>query len=125
MSQSTPTTEDLVSTAPAPRASEEDHGAEQAVAAPDEAIALLDDEQADAFLDRWRDVQSRFVDDPQGAVRDGDSLVAELMQSLAERFSAHKRALELQWQQGDEPETEDLRVALQRYRSFFQRLLTT
>ena len=86
---------------------------------------LLDDGEADAFLGRWREVQSRFVDDPQGAVRDGDGLVAELMQALARRFSERKGDLEEQWNRGGQPETEDLRLALQQYRSFFQRLLAT
>ena len=86
---------------------------------------LLDEGESDAFLGRWREVQSRFVDDPQGAVRDGDGLVAELMQALARRFSERKGDLEEQWNQGGQPETEDLRLALQQYRSFFQRLLAT
>ena len=93
--------------------------------ADDADVTLLDDAEADGFLGRWREVQTRFVDDPQGAVRDGDSLVAELMQSLAQRFSQHKHDLEEQWQSGAEPGTEELRVALQQYRSFFHRLLTS
>jgi hypothetical protein len=90
-----------------------------------EYAPLLDDREAEVFLDRWREVQARFVDDPQGAVRDGDGLVAELMQSLAQRFSDHKSGLEEQWNRGSEPETEELRRALQQYRSFFDRLLST
>ena len=95
------------------------------VTSDDEDVTLLDEAEADGFLERWREVQTRFVDDPQGAVRDGDSLVAELMQSLARRFSQHKHDLEEQWQSGAEPGTEELRVALQQYRSFFHRLLTS
>lgn len=91
---------------------------------PDDA-PLVDDQEAADFLDRWSAVQARFVDDPQAAVRDGDSLVAELMQSLANRFAQCKSDLENQWQQGGEPQTEELRLALQQYRSFFQRLLST
>ncbi len=87
--------------------------------------ALLSDRDADLFLDRWREVQARFVDDPQAAVRDADSLVAELMQSLAERFAEQRTALEEQWNSGGQPETEQLRLALQEYRSFFHRLLST
>jgi hypothetical protein len=86
---------------------------------------LLDDREADAFMDRWRDIQARFVDDPQAAVRDGDGMVAELMQALAQRFSEQKGDLERHWEQGTEPETEQLRRAFQDYRSFFHRLLST
>ena len=67
-------------------------------------------------------VQSRFVDDPQRAVRDGDALVAEVMQKLAASFARHKADLEGQWSTG-EVHTEGLRQAFQRYRAFFQRLL--
>jgi hypothetical protein len=86
---------------------------------------LLDDETAEPFMTRWSEVQARFVDDPRQAVQDADGLVAELMQSLAQRFSQHKGGLEEQWNRGDEPDTESLRLALQQYRSFFDRLLST
>ncbi|MFE2147126.1 hypothetical protein ACFXA3_36280, partial [Streptomyces sp. NPDC059456] len=61
----------------------------------------------------WSEVQSRFVDDPQEAVRSADALVAEVMQTLARSFSAHKQGLEEQWSQGGQVATEDLRLALQ------------
>ena len=88
-------------------------------------LPLLEQGQAEEFLRRWSEVQSRFVDDPQAAVRDGDSLVAELLQALAARFAAHKDGLEQSWHGGGEADTEQLRLALQSYRSFFQRLLST
>jgi hypothetical protein len=88
-------------------------------------VALLDPAEGDRFRQRWSDVQARFVDDPQEAVRTADGLVAELMQSLAQAFSGHKGRLESQWQSGGNPDTEELRQALQRYRSFFDRLLST
>ena len=88
-------------------------------------VPLLDDLEADAFLARWSDVQARFVDDPQAAVRDGDGLVGEVMQAVAQRFSQHKQELEEQWTRGEKPGTEELRLALQQYRSFFERLLAT
>ena len=88
-------------------------------------VALLDSADQDRFRQRWSDVQARFVDDPQGAVQTADGLVAELMQSMAQGFSDHKGRLEAQWQQGGAPDTEELRQALQRYRSFFHRLLST
>jgi hypothetical protein len=88
-------------------------------------MALLDTAGAERFRQQWSDVQARFVDDPQEAVRAADGLVAELMQSLAQGFSEHKGRLESQWQSGGDADTEELRQALQRYRSFFNRLLAT
>ncbi|WP_369243589.1 hypothetical protein [Streptomyces sp. R41] len=85
---------------------------------------LLGPEQEE-FRARWQKIQSEFVDDPQDAVNAADQLVAEVMQALATTFSEHKQGLEGQWQRGEEVATEDLRVALQRYRSFFNRLLST
>ena len=88
-------------------------------------LPLLEEGESEAFLQRWSEVQARFVDDPQGAVRDGDSLVAELLQALATRFADHKQGLEQTWSDGGSADTEQLRLALQSYRSFFQRLLST
>ncbi|MEU9146042.1 hypothetical protein [Streptomyces sp. NPDC048349] len=90
-----------------------------------EEEALLPQQEAEEYQKTWGEIQARFVDDPQGAVRDADGLVAEVMQTLAGTFSAHKKDLEGQWQQGEEVATEDLRLALQKYRSFFSRLLRT
>ncbi|MET9658267.1 hypothetical protein [Streptomyces sp. NPDC006510] len=83
---------------------------------------LLGEEQ-EGFRSRWQRIQGNFVDDPREAVSAADTLVAEVMQALARTFSDHKQGLEGQWQRGEEVPTEELRVALQRYRSFFNRLL--
>jgi len=85
---------------------------------------LFAGDDAERFRSRWQEVQAGFVDEPQQAVKDADSLVAELMQRLAETFSQERTNLESQWDSGDDASTEDLRVALQRYRSFFDRLLS-
>jgi hypothetical protein len=87
-------------------------------------VALLDPRDAEEMRRRWSDTQARFVDDPRGAVQSADGLVAELMQALARSFGAHKGELEAHWQRGGDPDTEELRQALQRYRSFFDRLLS-
>jgi hypothetical protein len=92
---------------------------------PGSDVALLDASDADGFRQRWGDAQTRFVDDPREAVRTADALVAELMQSLAQGFDQHRQQLETQWNSGGEADTESLRQALQRYRSFFDRLLST
>jgi uncharacterized protein YktB (UPF0637 family) len=69
-------------------------------------------------------VQTSFVDEPRQAVEQADSLVANVVKRIAEQFSAEREKLEKQWDSGSEVSTEDLRQALKRYRSFFDRLLT-
>ena len=76
------------------------------------------------FRDRWREIQTGFVDEPRHAVEQADGLVAELMQRLAQSFSEQRNNLEHQWDASDKVSTEELRVALTRYRSFFERLLS-
>jgi inorganic triphosphatase YgiF len=76
------------------------------------------------FRTRWRDIQSGFVDEPRPAVEKADQLVAELMQRLAQSFSEQRKNLENQWEASEKISTEELRVALTRYRSFFERLLS-
>lgn len=71
----------------------------------------------------WSNVQAGFVDEPRRAVEEADQLVASVMKRLAEGVANERSTLEKQWDRGDNVSTEDLRVALQRYRSFFDRLL--
>lgn len=85
--------------------------------------ALLSTKISGDFQRRWEAIQTQFVDEPRGAVEDADQLVATVMQKLAEGFAQERERLEAQWDQGEEISTEDLRVALRRYRAFFQRLL--
>ena len=92
---------------------------EEEVAAP-----LLADEDAGGFRSRWNEIQVRFVDEPRGSVQKADGLVAEMMERLTQMFSEERTRLESQWERGDDVSTEDLRIALQRYRSFFERLLS-
>ena len=89
------------------------------------AVHLLAADDTEAFRARWTDVQQGFVDAPRQAVAQADGLVAELMQHLAKTFADERGKLERQWDQGDDVSTEDLRTAFQRYRLFFERLLTT
>ncbi|MGM1062134.1 hypothetical protein [Saccharothrix sp. Mg75] len=93
-----------------------------AVTASDAPLFTTDD--ATNYRDEWRALQADFVDDPREAVQRADELVAQVIQSLATTFAEHKRSLEGQWQQGEQVETEELRQALKRYRSFFDRLLS-
>jgi len=95
--------------------------AEQAAPQP---VQLLATDEAQNLRSRWDAIQTGFVDEPRRAVEQADSLVAEVMQRLAQIFADERSKLEGQWSRGDNVSTEDLRVALQRYRSFFDRLLS-
>ena len=90
----------------------------------DEPNPLFPDDELHNFRARWDQVQTSFVDEPRQAVEQADSLVANVVKRIAEQFSAERATLEQQWAQGDNVSTEDLRQALRRYRSFFDRLLT-
>ena len=72
---------------------------------------------------QWDRIQTGFVDEPRQSVQKADELVAHTIKHLAEKFAQERSRLEQQWDRGDQVNTEDLRLALQTYRSFFQRLL--
>lgn len=88
------------------------------------ATPLFPSDQAQQLHSRWESIQAGFVDEPRRAVEQADGLVAEVIKSLAETFASERSNLEQQWGRGDDISTEDLRLALQRYRSFFDRLLS-
>ncbi len=94
------------------------------VAAVSEPLPLFSESEMGDFRTQWSKVQTGFVDEPRRAVEEADKLVAAVMQRLAEGFANERSGLEKQWDRGDNVSTEDLRPALQRYRSFFDRLLT-
>ena len=84
---------------------------------------LFSKEDADKFRKEWDAIQAGFVDQPRKAVEEADNLVAVTIKRLAEMFAEEREKLEQQWDRGDDISTEDLRLALHRYRSFFHRLL--
>ena len=90
---------------------------------PNATTQLFSDSDQRELRNRWSNVQTGFVDEPRKAVQEADNLVASVMKRLAEGFANERSNLEKQWDRGDNVSTEDLRVALQRYRSFFDRLL--
>lgn len=85
--------------------------------------SLLAEDELGGLRARWDDVQARFVDDPRDCVQRTDGLVAEVIGQLVAGFADARWRLEQQWARGDEATTEDLRIALTRYREFFDRLL--
>lgn len=80
--------------------------------------------EAAGYRTQWDAIQTGFVDEPRKAVQEADALVALVMKRLSDVFTDERASLERQWGKGDEISTEDLRVALRRYRSFFERLLS-
>jgi hypothetical protein len=84
---------------------------------------LFPETVAAEFRSKWDRIQAGFVDEPRTAVQHADELVAQAIKRLAESFANERNRLESQWDRGDQVSTEELRVSLQTYRSFFHRLL--
>jgi hypothetical protein len=84
---------------------------------------LFPDGQLDDLRSRWAEVQADFVDDPRDCVQKADGLVSDVVVMLTNGFSKARSQLEEHWGRGEEVSTEDLRIALTRYRDFFERLL--
>ena len=85
---------------------------------------LFPDSECQDFRTRWHDIQGTFVDEPRSSVEQADQLVATVVQKLAQNFANERNNLEGLWSKGEDVSTEDLRQALRRYRSFFDRLLS-
>jgi|SoiMetStandDraft_2_1073263.scaffolds.fasta_scaffold819225_1 hypothetical protein len=85
---------------------------------------LIPKQQIDQLRTRWNSIQTNFVDQPRKAVEDADSLVAGALKQIQESFVVQRANLEKKWRHGDDVSTEDLRVALQHYRAFFDRLVS-
>ena len=84
---------------------------------------LFETAELTGLRSRWNDVQAGFVDDPRKCVQSADGLVADVVQQLTNGFSKARSNLEEQWARGEDISTEDLRLALKRYREFFERML--
>jgi hypothetical protein len=122
MSKDRPTTRDMAHAIEIEAA-----GEPQSTAAPsadDRAIAMFPGNEAGGYRTRWDAVQTGFVDEPRKAVEEADALVAQVIKRLSEVFADERTTLERQWDRGDQISTEDLRLALRKYRSFFERLLS-
>ncbi len=87
------------------------------------SAALLNRDESEHFRTRWNEIQGKFVDEPRAAVQQADTLVSEVVEKITQMFANERSSLESQWNQGNDVSTEDLRKALQRYRSFFNRLV--
>ena len=85
--------------------------------------ALFSEGDRSKYQEQWDSIQTKFIDEPKECVQEADALVASVIQQLATKFAEQRTSLEQQWGSGGEASTEDLRQALQHYRSFFRRLL--
>ena len=88
------------------------------------SAALFPSNETVDLRSKWEKIQTNFVDDPRNAVKEADALVAEATKRLAEIFAGERNKLEHDWDRGEDVSTEDLRLALRRYRSFFDRVLS-
>jgi len=98
-------------------------GAAAARAPEEDKAALFMPNECNELRSRWDSIQVGFVDEPRNAVEEADKLVSATMKRLAEIFAGERQKLEQQWDRSENISTEELRVALRRYRSFFARLL--
>jgi len=86
--------------------------------------SLITTRQVEELRERWTAIQSRFVDEPRKSVQEADQLVQSAIQQIEEVFASERSNLEKQWSRGDQASTEDLRICLQHYRQFFDKLLS-
>jgi hypothetical protein len=122
MPAATATAEPMESSAGEPTESPGDTRSDAVEPLIEDRVALVVAESRERYGGRWKDVQTSFVDEPRQAVQQADRLVADVIENLTQSFVAERRRLEEQWS-GDEMDTEQLRVALQRYRMLFRGLL--
>jgi Na+/phosphate symporter len=90
---------------------------------PGSPVSLLTREESEQLRTRWMEIQGKFVDEPRPAVQEADELVSEVVKKIIQMFASEHNSLEGQWNRGVDVSTEDLRQALQHYRSFFNRLV--
>jgi hypothetical protein len=90
---------------------------------PEAELSLLSHAETEGFRTKWNEIQGQFVDEPQLAVNSADALVGEVIEKISALFAAEHTTLENQWKAGGDISTEDLRLTLQHYRAFFNRLL--
>lgn len=88
----------------------------------EEGQSLFQPGFADTFHERWREIQSGFVDDPHETVREADQLADEVVSTLTTALTDRKRGLDERWQ-AEKENTEELRLAMRAYRDLLDRLI--
>ncbi|CAN5850832.1 hypothetical protein BH20GEM1_BH20GEM1_21000 [soil metagenome] len=89
-----------------------------------EGVAVMDSDEVEGLRERWIAIQAAFIDEPRRSVAEADRLVGDVTDRIARSFEDERTRLEEIWESGADITTEDLRLTLQRYRAFFDRLLT-
>jgi hypothetical protein len=97
---------------------------ERRSAMPPAEQSLMPKRETEDMRERWKTIQASFVDEPRKAVQEADQLVKSAIQQLEEVFREQRSQMEQLWSGGKDVSTEDLRVSFQRYRTFFNRLLS-
>jgi hypothetical protein len=100
-----------------------EHEQRKQPAVQDGSSGLMNGQRLEYFAGRWDSIQAGFVDDPRRTVEQADRLVAEVIDHLSKLFKEERTKLEQQWSGGGQANTEDLRIAMQRYRDFFRTLV--
>jgi hypothetical protein len=97
---------------------------QRTTATPGQQTPLLAKSEVEQFQSRWNSIQAGFVDEPRKTIEEADKCVANAMQRISQLHSDERVKLESMWKRGDQASTEDMRLALQRYRAFFSRLMS-
>jgi hypothetical protein len=121
------TTADLASVSPGTEERDPSNSMPHVDAHPVEGAveAVFSHDEVNELRPLWAAIQTKFIDEPRQSVEEADGLVAATIKRLAESFAKERAKLETQWMTGGDVSTEELRLALRRYRSFFDRLLST
>jgi hypothetical protein len=79
---------------------------------------------SDPVWQRWREIQSNFVDEPRSAVAEAHALVSGIVERAVRQLQEQRSQLEQSWSSNRDISTEDLRCSLQSYREFLGHLLS-
>ena len=103
---------------------EEANSPQREVLPQNRGTAFIKQNQVEALQSRWQTIQMEFVDKPKGTVAKADQLIEEVIDRLEQLLTQKRDELKQEWGRSDEPTTEELRLALQHYRTFLNQLLS-
>ncbi len=88
-----------------------------------QGLPWLAHDEIDELRSHWTSIQAQFVDQPCTAIEQADALVADAIERIQKLFTDRQNQLRDRWMQRDDASTEELRLALQEYRSFLNNIL--